>query len=202
LSAIVLDASAAVEIAFQTPVGRQLQAKIPTGSTTWVPEHYFVEVTAVLRRAEINGRHTKAQVCVALDRLLSAPVRRVSVRPLISEAWLLRHNMTVADSIYVVMARQPGSGSGDDGFEARAQPYPSGRNDHTLTEGGALTCFGSEHLFGTRSVQTARGDAGTLRRRWRPWRRSGPAVNQSVFISYARSASSQAAGMLSAQSEP
>ena len=109
MSAIVLDASAGVEIAFQTPIGRQLQAKVPTGSTTWVPEHYFVEVTGVLRRAEINGRHTEAQVRVALDRLLGAPVRRVSVRPLISEAWLLRHNMTVADSLYVVMARHLGA---------------------------------------------------------------------------------------------
>jgi len=57
-----------------------------------------------VRRAEINGRHTEAQVRVALDRLLAAPVRRVSVRPLISEAWLLRHNLTIADSLYVVMA--------------------------------------------------------------------------------------------------
>jgi predicted nucleic acid-binding protein len=105
LSSIVLDASAGVEIAFQSPVGRQLQAKIPAGSTTWVPEHYFVEVTGVLRRAEVNRRHTEAQVRVALDRLLAAPVRRVSVRPLISEAWLLRHNMTVADALYVVVAK-------------------------------------------------------------------------------------------------
>lgn len=58
----------------------------------------------MLRRAEINGRHTEVQVRVALDRLLGAPLRRVSVRPLISEAWLLRHNVTVADSLYVVMA--------------------------------------------------------------------------------------------------
>lgn len=59
---------AGLEIAFQTPIGRQLQAKIPGGSTTWVREHYFVEVAGVLRRAEINGRHTEAQVRVALDR--------------------------------------------------------------------------------------------------------------------------------------
>jgi len=63
----------------------------------------------VLRRAEINGLHTEAQVRVALDRLLGAPVRRVSVRPLVSEAWLLRHNLTVADSLYVVMARHLGA---------------------------------------------------------------------------------------------
>lgn len=104
MSAIVLDAFAGVEIAFQTPDG-----KIPRGPTSWVPEHYFAEVAGVLRRAEINGRHTEAQVRIALDRLLAAPVRRVSVRSLIPEAWLLRHNMTVADSLYVVMARHLGA---------------------------------------------------------------------------------------------
>lgn len=105
MSDIVLDACAGVEIAIQTPIGRQLQAKIPAGVTTWVPEHYFAETTAVLRRDEINQRHTEARIQAALDRLLAAPVRRVSIRPLISEAWLLRHNITIGDGIYVVMAR-------------------------------------------------------------------------------------------------
>ena len=42
---------------------------------------------------------------MALSRLLSAPARRVSVRPLVAEAWLLRHDLTVADALYVVMAQ-------------------------------------------------------------------------------------------------
>lgn len=46
---IVLDASAGVELALRTPIGRQLQTKIPAGATTWVPEHYFAETVAVLR---------------------------------------------------------------------------------------------------------------------------------------------------------
>ena len=109
MTAIVLDASAGVEIALQSPIGRQLHAKIPTGATTWVPEHYFVEVTSVLRRDEINRRHSAAKVQVALDRLLAAPIRRVSIRPLVGEAWLLRHNMTVADALYVVVAKHLGA---------------------------------------------------------------------------------------------
>ncbi len=64
-----------------------------------------MEVTGVLRRDEINRRHSAAKVQVALDRLIAAPVRRVSVRPLVGEAWLLRHNMTVADALYVVVAK-------------------------------------------------------------------------------------------------
>jgi len=109
LTAIVLDACAGVEIALQTPIGRKLQAKIPAGCTTWVPEHYFAEATGVLRRDELNGLRTAAKIQVALDRLLGAPVRRVSVRPLISEAWLLRHNMTIADGLYIVAAKHLGA---------------------------------------------------------------------------------------------
>lgn len=72
---------------------------------TWVPEHYYTEAVAVLRRDEIHQRYDPARIQVALDRLLLAPARRVSVKPLVTEAWLLRHNLTVADALYVVIAQ-------------------------------------------------------------------------------------------------
>jgi predicted nucleic acid-binding protein len=102
---IVLDASAAVEISLRTPQGRRLQMKLPTDAETWVPEHYFAETTAVLRRLELNGSWTATQIQVALSRIMNAPVRRVSVRPLIPDAWALRHNLTMADAFYVVVAQ-------------------------------------------------------------------------------------------------
>jgi predicted nucleic acid-binding protein len=105
LSAIVLDASAGVELVLQTPLGRRLAAKLPAGTTTWVPEHYFTEVAAVLRRHEINGVFAPARIQVALDRLLTASVHRVEVKPLVTEAWHLRHNLTIADALYVVVAQ-------------------------------------------------------------------------------------------------
>jgi predicted nucleic acid-binding protein len=90
-------------------MGRRLQTKIPTGATTWVPEHYYSEAPAVLRRDELNNRFDPARIQVALDRLLSAPTRRVSVKALLPEAWRLRHNLTVADALYVVVARHLGA---------------------------------------------------------------------------------------------
>ncbi len=42
---------------------------------------------------------------VALTRLLSTPTRQVAVKPLLVEAWTLRHNLTIADALYVVLAR-------------------------------------------------------------------------------------------------
>src|SRR5512144_422486 len=59
----------------------------------------------VLRRHEINGRFAPARIQVALDRLLTASVRRVEVKPLVTEAWQLRRTLTLADALYVVVAQ-------------------------------------------------------------------------------------------------
>ena len=72
---------------------------------SWVPEHYFAEVAAVLRRQALLRHYTEARIELALDRLRSAPMRRVSLVPLLQEAWDLRHNMTIADALYVVVAQ-------------------------------------------------------------------------------------------------
>lgn len=74
-----------------------------------MPEHYFTEVGSVLRRLERNGGYPPARIQLALDRSLSQPNRRVSVRPLVAEAWTMRHNLTLADALYVVVARHLGA---------------------------------------------------------------------------------------------
>ncbi|HEX2039680.1 MAG TPA: type II toxin-antitoxin system VapC family toxin [Acidimicrobiales bacterium] len=102
---VVFDASAGVEMLLRTPTGRRLQAKLPADLRTWVPEVYFTEVAGVLRRDEMHGRHDAARVALGFDRLLSAPVHRAQVRSLLSEAWALRHNLTVTDALYVALAR-------------------------------------------------------------------------------------------------
>jgi predicted nucleic acid-binding protein len=109
LTAIVLDASAGVELALRTPIGRQLRRGMPAGATTWVPEHYYAEAVGVLRRDELNQRFPPARIQVALDRLVAAPTRRVAVKPLVPEAWLLRHNLTIADALYVIVAQHLGA---------------------------------------------------------------------------------------------
>lgn len=93
----------------RTPVGRRARSLLPHGSETWVPELYFAEVAGVLRRAERNGTYPAARVRLAFDRLLAAPVRRVQVRSLLSDAWLRRHNLTIADGVYVALADHLGA---------------------------------------------------------------------------------------------
>jgi len=105
LTPVVIDASAAVEILLRTPSGTALEAAIPRGAVEWVPEIYFSEVAGVLRRAEINDLITAERAAVAVDLLLAAPVNRAQVKPLLSEAWTMRHAITIPDAIYVVLAR-------------------------------------------------------------------------------------------------
>ncbi len=106
---VVLDSSAGVEILLLTPMGRRLLAKLPLDVEEWVPELYFAEVAAVLRHHRIRERYPLARLEAALGRLLTSPVRRVQVRPLLRDSRRLRQNLTVADAIYVVMARRLGA---------------------------------------------------------------------------------------------
>jgi predicted nucleic acid-binding protein len=105
LTPVVLDASAGVELALKTPVGRRLDAQLPGHATIWVPEHFYAESAAVLRRLQLNQHTAPARVQVALTRLLSTPTRQAAVKPLLAKAWALRHNLTVPDALYVVLVR-------------------------------------------------------------------------------------------------
>lgn len=102
---VVLDASAAVEIALRTWAGRRLQRELPELIEVWVAEHFYVETAGVLRRAVARGDLGYERARRALDRLLSLAVQRASVKPLVEEAWGLRNNVTIADAIYVALAR-------------------------------------------------------------------------------------------------
>ncbi|MGQ0431873.1 MAG: type II toxin-antitoxin system VapC family toxin [Microthrixaceae bacterium] len=102
---LVLDAAAGVELLLRTETGQRLGDRLPSDAEEWVPEVYFAEVAATLRRAELAGRLTPERASVALDDLLAGPLRRVQVKALLPEAWTLRHNVTITDALYVVLAR-------------------------------------------------------------------------------------------------
>jgi predicted nucleic acid-binding protein len=108
-SAIVIDASAGVEIALGTPVGLFLAQHVPVGVAVWAPDHYSAEVASAFRRIEVierrlDGRRARRALVEALD----LPTRRVGVRSLIESAWPSRFNITIGDALYVALARQLG----------------------------------------------------------------------------------------------
>jgi predicted nucleic acid-binding protein len=108
VSRIVLDASAGVEWVLRTDIGLRVEQAVAS-SEIWVPEHFYVETSAAIRRLHLSGQPTEERASIALSRLIEMPTHRVQIRPLLSEAWTRRHNVTMADALYVVMAKHLGA---------------------------------------------------------------------------------------------
>lgn len=104
MTPLVLDASAGVEWVLRSEAGDRVDRAVD-GYEIWVPEHYDLETAATIRRLELAGHISSERASVAISRSLSTPTRRVQIRPLLSEAWTLRHNVTIGDALYVVVAR-------------------------------------------------------------------------------------------------
>ena len=110
MTPVVIDASAGAEIVIDTARGRALARLLPEDAVGWVPEHFYAEVLAVIRRRLVIDRLiTESHAVSALDRLQSWHVRRAAVQPLIEHAWRYRHNMTAADALYVALAEVVGA---------------------------------------------------------------------------------------------
>lgn len=104
MTPVVIDASAGVELAADTVRGRALRALLAADAVPWAPESFYVECGAVLRRWDLNGTLTPAQVSQAIGELMAWPLRITQVRGLFADAWRLRANVTFADAIYVALA--------------------------------------------------------------------------------------------------
>lgn len=106
----MVDASAGVEIIARTNRGAALRRLIPDGAQQWVPQHFYAEVLAGLRRLTVFDRKlTDAQAAAALTHLQSWHLREAVVRPLLPAAWTYRHNLTAGDAIYVALAEHLGA---------------------------------------------------------------------------------------------
>ncbi len=110
MTPVVIDASAGVEITVDTRRGRALARLLPVGAVGWVPEHFYAEVLAVLRRQFlIEQQLTESQATAAVSRLASWHLHHASVAPLVAAAWRYRHNLTAADALYVALAERLGA---------------------------------------------------------------------------------------------
>ncbi|HTX01738.1 MAG TPA: type II toxin-antitoxin system VapC family toxin [Acidimicrobiales bacterium] len=107
MSAVVIDASAGAEIVTDTRRGRALAGLLPADAEGWVPQHFYAEVLAVIRRrALFDTGLSEAQGAVAVGRLAAWHVHKVALDPMVVSAWAYRHNMTAADALYVVLAER------------------------------------------------------------------------------------------------
>lgn len=130
MSVIVIDASAGVEIVANTRRGRALARLIPPDSQGWVPEHFYAEVLAVLRRRFlVEAKITEAQANAAVNRLSAWHLHRASIAPLVPAAWRYRHNMTAADALYIALAESlRGDLLTDDHHLTQAPTFPTAVN--------------------------------------------------------------------------
>ncbi len=109
MTPVVIDASAGVELVADTVRGRALRGLLPPDAVPWVPEFFYVECGAVLRRWDLNAILSTAQITTALEQLMAWPLRVTQVRGLFSDGWGLRANLTFADAVYVALAEHLGA---------------------------------------------------------------------------------------------
>jgi len=130
VTAVVIDASAGVEIVAGTRRGRALGRLLSADSEGWVPEHFYAEVLGVFRRRLLIERTiTESQAAAAVGRLRLWHLHRASVAPLVPIAWKYRHNMTAADALYVALSEEIGGDLLTDDYKLVAAPnFPPGVN--------------------------------------------------------------------------
>lgn len=109
MTPVVIDASAGVELVADTTRGRALRGLLPADTIPWVPDIFYVECGAVLRRWDLNRVLAEEEISTAVDQLLTWPLRIAQVRPLFRVAWRRRANITVPDAVYVALAEHLGT---------------------------------------------------------------------------------------------
>lgn len=99
----VIDASAAAEALFRTPLGKHALEMI--GAETLVaPELIDAEVLAFIRRKTLQGIVSPVRAAKAVEMLVEWPITRIPHRPLLAAAFRLRENLTAYDALYVAAA--------------------------------------------------------------------------------------------------
>jgi predicted nucleic acid-binding protein len=106
-SAIVIDASAVVELLTRSERERAVREAIQDVREVLAPDHLNGEALSALRRLERRGLTPERARQAAAD-LQTLPVRRLPTGGLIARAWALRENVRPFDAFYVALAQAQG----------------------------------------------------------------------------------------------
>jgi len=103
---IVVDASVIVDLLLDVYPYSQLIAKRITEESPniFAPHLIDAEVAQVLRRFEMRDITSSNRTKLALEDLLDLPIIRYPHAPFIERAFSLRHNVTIYDALYLVLA--------------------------------------------------------------------------------------------------
>lgn len=103
--AVVLDASAAVELLLGSDTGHRLAHRLADPETgVHAPHLLTVEVAQVLRRVVRSGRMTAARGRASLANLVDLDVQRHDHELLLPRVWQLRDSATAYDAVYLALA--------------------------------------------------------------------------------------------------
>jgi predicted nucleic acid-binding protein len=105
VAAVVIDASAAVELLFHDPGWRVVEQAI-LGEDAYAPDLLDVEVLQTVRRVWAAGRWSTSDAEAALTVLADLPIVRVSAPELIGGAWRHRANLSAYDACYLALAER------------------------------------------------------------------------------------------------
>ncbi len=103
--ALVVDASALIDVIIPTERGDAVAAKI-NGQVLHAPAHVDVEILSALGRLERAGVLPAEQVADLLDLVRRMPLTRHALPGLLGAAWSRRHDTRLTDALYVALAEQ------------------------------------------------------------------------------------------------
>lgn len=108
MAEVVLDASAFVDLLLGNPVGAAVRRRL-AGSALHAPAHIDAEVLSALGRLSRAGDLADDTVTQLLGRVVDAPLERHPVHGLVAGAWARRHQLRLANALYVELAAVRGA---------------------------------------------------------------------------------------------
>lgn len=100
---VVLDASALVDLLLGNDLGTAVGRRI-AGHALHAPAHVDAEALSALGRLSRAGSIEADAIDAMLHHLVAAPIDRHPIRGLLLGAWARRHQLRLADALYVELA--------------------------------------------------------------------------------------------------
>lgn len=107
MAEVVTDASALVDLLLDNEFGRAVRRRL-AGQALHAPAHVDAEVLSALGRLHRAGELDEGDVDDKLTALAAAPLVRHPVSDLLLGAWARRHQLRLADALYVELATRQG----------------------------------------------------------------------------------------------
>ena len=107
MTSFVIDASALFEVVAGQAPAPDLRRRVLTGRGS-APELVDLEVLNTIRRLLRSRELEPEDADQAAMRVSSAPITRVTHRPLLNRVWQLRDSVTAYDAAYIALAERLG----------------------------------------------------------------------------------------------